>query len=693
MFVQPVDLTSALRPVLLPDETLLFVQDAIGLYQGQYKVTGQQNGQAYLTTHRVCYVDVLETRKNSVALELKAVEKIEYYAGFLKASPKITLFPKATRDISTGRSASHLGTPGSPFSVPARSSNPSVTPSRSSTPSAAPATWVCPICGFPNALPSSFDATTAGVHTDLPACSTCGVKPPLALILKVAIANASGRNESIPSIDASSKIANSTLRDAVHGLQTTYHDGSNALPEWSVSETVLGEPAQSPKASNQCPKCTFANHPSMLTCELCGTKLPHADRVPESQKYDGIPRQDSPESTLQDTKTLDANSSEPIKLSFRAGGSQVFYEKLKTALDQRKWLLHNAPPIPKPSSRSPNPSNGIQPPEPRKQVGIASLELSRETQRKANELTLTTSFADLSALMASAKDILALAESFAASSNTSSEAKSADTLLQESAAALGMVTTRNLLGRSLSNSSGADAPGSELYISELARSLAELLTDDSPPGGGILKREGGIMSTIDLWAVVNRSRGGLETITPAEFAAATRTWEKLNLPVRLRKFKNGVSVVQRRDWTDEKTVGMLLAWLAELHHPLDHDHPHSNHNNNSNRAEQLSEISAYHSYWGHPISPHSTALHFGWSLGVATEELQMAEEEGALCREETVEGVVYWENWILWGENGDEEKAEWIITQKQTQQEEEEEEEESENVKVIEENLRNVGIL
>jgi hypothetical protein len=34
MFLKPVDLTTALRPSLLPDETLLFVQDAVGLYQG-----------------------------------------------------------------------------------------------------------------------------------------------------------------------------------------------------------------------------------------------------------------------------------------------------------------------------------------------------------------------------------------------------------------------------------------------------------------------------------------------------------------------------------------------------------------------------------------------------------------------------------------------------------------------------------
>lgn len=34
MFLQPVDLTTALRPSLLPDEALLFVQDAVGLYEG-----------------------------------------------------------------------------------------------------------------------------------------------------------------------------------------------------------------------------------------------------------------------------------------------------------------------------------------------------------------------------------------------------------------------------------------------------------------------------------------------------------------------------------------------------------------------------------------------------------------------------------------------------------------------------------
>lgn len=101
MFFQSLDLTTALRPALLSEETLLFVQDAVGLYDGyeilsqmralnvtclliviadrKYKIPNLQNGHAYLTSHRICYVDNLEPRKSSIAIELKNIEKYEFY--------------------------------------------------------------------------------------------------------------------------------------------------------------------------------------------------------------------------------------------------------------------------------------------------------------------------------------------------------------------------------------------------------------------------------------------------------------------------------------------------------------------------------------------------------------------------------------------------------------------------------------
>jgi ESCRT-II complex subunit VPS36 len=77
MFFKSLDLTTALRPLLLPDEILLFVQDAVGLYEGKYKIQNYQNGHAYLTSHRVCYVAAEDPRKYSVAIDLKEIDRVE----------------------------------------------------------------------------------------------------------------------------------------------------------------------------------------------------------------------------------------------------------------------------------------------------------------------------------------------------------------------------------------------------------------------------------------------------------------------------------------------------------------------------------------------------------------------------------------------------------------------------------------
>jgi ESCRT-II complex subunit VPS36 len=223
-----------------------------------------------------------------------------------------------------------------------------------------------------------------------------------------------------------------------------------------------------------------------------------------------------------------------------------------------------------------------------------------------------SAFEDLEALMASAKEIIALAESFATSNGTSNSESSAV------ANALGLVTTKDMLG------SGSNSES--LYISELSRNLAEFLTDDAR---GVLRKAGGIISLVDLWAVFNRARGGVELVSPLDFEKAAQQWEKLKLPVRLRKFKSGVLVVQGSDRTDEKTIKALLVWLGDLH---------------SFPPEK--EVSWDWRAFGRGVTAQDAAERFGWSLGVAEEELEMAEERGAVCREVSVEGLRYWENWI-----------------------------------------------
>ena len=373
----------------------------------------------------------------------------------------------------------------------------------------------------------------------------------------------------------------------------------------------------------QCPRCTFLNHPSLLACELCGAPLLSTESKAADVLGENIVRPESPGPSLDGGSLAIDNDRECIKFSFRAGGEKIFHERLKGAMVQRKWLLQNAPPVPE---SSPGNAYGMmvgtdgqvrQPPERARTVGIAGLERQGLELRKKNEAVIGSAFEDLDALMASAKEVVALAESFAKKSDEGSA--DANQLIAESAKALDMVTTKDMLG----SSAGSES----LYLSEMSRNLAEYLTDDAK---GILRKEGGIMSLVDLWAVFNRARGGVELISPMEFEKAARLWEKLRLPVRLRQFKNGLLVVQQADRTDEKTIAQLLSVLHESHIP-----------------PSDFEVGGGNEAFGRGITAQEAAQRFGWSVGVASEELQMAEEKGALCREEGIEGLRFWENWIV----------------------------------------------
>ena len=448
----------------------------------------------------------------------------------------------------------------------------------------------------------------------LPPCLSCGIKPTFAHVLKAAIANAAGRRDSQPAGHA-----------PVQPLIESRSQGDDLLDGGylgAISDQTLSlrKPLQV-----QCPRCTFSNHPSLLACEMCGLSLVSS----QSTATDGYGihngRTESPGPSLEGSGQSLDNDNEGIKFSFRMGGDKIFHERLKSAMVQRKWLLQNAPPVPDSfaaindnQSQSYTVDGQARPTAKwERTVGIAGLERQNMDLRKKNEAVIGSAFEDLDALMASAKEIIELAESFA--KKPDKDSPDANQLIAESAQALDMVTTKDMLG--------SNAGSSSLYLSELSRNLAEFLTDDAK---GILRKEGGVMSLVDLWAVFNRARGGLELISPTEFAKAARLWEKLSLPVRLRQFKSGLLVVQQADRTDEKTIAQILSWLQGLHSSLPGE-----------------DVPWDCETYGRGITAQEAAQRFGWSVGVASEELEMAEEKGVLCREEGVEGLRFWENWIV----------------------------------------------
>ncbi|KAK4902494.1 Vacuolar protein-sorting-associated protein 36 [Elasticomyces elasticus] len=596
MFLRQLDLTTALRPSLYDEETLLFVQDGVGLYEGKFKIPNYQNGHAYLTSHRVCYVDNEDPRKYSVAVDLKDVDRPEFYAGFMKSSAKVTLFPKATK-----RSAQAIRSPipryASPSDALVRTGS-SAQRTAAASPKPAPArdinaTWICPICGLSNSVPKNFDPSTANEYTTLSPCQACGIKPPLALMIKASIAAMSNR----PAVTAPS------------------------TPRPSIEPSLMDGPTQ-PQTSKVCPRCTFHNHVWMSECELCHALLRTDEHEDVPISINNVQRPESPGPTLSGS-ILNDDTIETIKLSFRAGGEKAFLERLKQALVQRKWLLQSAPPVPRPAF-SPTQSNfgAISTPngQPRANtpvqriVGIAGLERRGAELRQNNQTVIGTAFEDLEALMTSAKEVIAMAEQFA--KQNGKDSAEARNILSDSASALGLITTKDMLGSGSSSET--------LYITELSRNLAEFLTDDRR---GVLRREGGIMSLVDLWAVFNRTRNGIELISPLDFEKAAEMWDQLRLPIRLRTFKSGLRVVQERSRTDDKTIATLLTWLREPQY-----------------AFPPAEDDLMGQTFGRGVTAQQTAERFGWSVGVATEELEMAEETGSVCRDQTLDGIRFWDN-------------------------------------------------
>ena len=544
----------------------------------------------------------------------------------MKSSPKITLFPKPGKRSSLQfRNGSNISGPHASTYNPTRSATAtplarSVSPYRhpfslSNGPKQPSATWICSICSFSNPLAANFDPTTANAHTPLPPCLTCGIKPELALVLKAAISSAS-RHQQAPS----------PCEVPVQPLLESHQQYNGEAPADYSRSNDPNEVDNGQKVSIRCHRCTFENHPSLTSCEICGAPLVTTNLKDTPLYQNGTHRPESPGPSLDGPNVPLDETPEYIKISFRDGGVKSFHERLKGAMIQRRWLLLTAP-MPQYDNpfdtyfegldSSPG-SSGVSTPSGRsKAVGIAGLERRGLELRKKNERMIGNAFEDLDTLRAFSKEILAVADSFAGKwSDASADAKS---IISESAASLGMVTTRTMLG----SSTGSDS----LYISELSRNLAEYLTDDRQ---GVLKKEGGIMSLVDLWAIFNQASNGIELNYPPEFEKAARLWEKLGLPVRLREFRNGLLVVQRHDWTDDESIAQLLAWLQDL------------------RLGPPNDGCEWDwGRFGKGVTAQEAAAQFGWSVGVATEELEMAEEKGALCREESIEGVRFWENWLI----------------------------------------------
>ncbi|KAJ3217173.1 Vacuolar protein-sorting-associated protein 36 [Dinochytrium kinnereticum] len=233
-----------------------------------------------------------------------------------------------------------------------------------------------------------------------------------------------------------------------------------------------------------------------------------------------------------------------------------------------------------------------------------------DEEKKQTDATLNEAFRDLDSLMAKASQMVKLAESIS-SKMAPSASSSMDSQLGGSSDQVAAFRSY-LVELGISSPVTKEAAGN-LYVRELSRELAEFLSK-------ILNPRRTMIPLVDLYCMMNRARG-VALISPSDLLSSTQHLQQLNLPFRLRKFdRSGLLVVERDVGGDgDLTVAeRVLEVLRENPGFLDR----------GVNACEWAEVE-------------------GVSVVLAVEQLGIAESKGKVCRDDTIEGLRFFENRIM----------------------------------------------
>lgn len=430
--------------------------------------------------------------------------------------------------------------------------------------------WICRICSYNNEISLDFDIENA----ELPKCISCGIRPSPEFIKK-------------------------TIED--DSVETDGTSSREGTPEVTRDD--------------QCPKCTFINHPSLKYCELCGSELKSSISKDLQSKLNqsstSINSSTSLDIKLESPETY--TSSKPyIKLSFRKGGEQNFQKHVTEAIDEIKWeILKNKGAINQNGTK-------LEKEQVKKTSGggIRGLERLGEQQRQQNENILSSSLNDLEQLMFKFQDILQLSNSFSKLIiNTNYRTFSNKTIIPS------MNIKRT----------------SALYHQELSRHISEYLINYE------LTKSSSIITSQDLFANYNRylivTEGfGTELSSPQDFNKALELFEALKLPIKLHKYeKSGLVVLSSMSGTsDYKTF--ITQFLREQESSFIY---------NKLKTQMLGMmdefyIKEFNFFKGNTISEISDK--FNWSYNITIEEIDKCIEAGTVVIDQNISGTFYFIN-------------------------------------------------
>ncbi|KAJ8291996.1 Vacuolar protein-sorting-associated protein 36 [Rhodotorula toruloides] len=493
---------------LYPDERILAHADGVGLYDGKDKSPQHDDGRAVLSSHRILFISSSRPHSNSVALDLSLVRQTEYWAGFVfKSSPKITLLlSDAGRGEQAGSgsngensgSTARPGTGGSATATGAKEND-----RLALIASAGDRSWVCRVCGMRN-----VPTVESGLK-----CTLCGVAMD-------------------PHASSSTPVTRLGTPRSASPKRPSTAAATAAPPSFDPAETG---------SRIACPVCTFLNHHSMATCEMCDSPLfgpastDHPPPRPASSASDTAP---------STSPTPPVPSATFVRLSFRRGGEKAFYAALKTALASKAWDLSS---LAAPSRKSLDAARagtpgGVQVGEQNSSssgAGIDAIMRGIDLDARDREDSLDEALRDLDSLMARAKNMIALAQSLNAQLAVTSATDPASVSAETAEAASLATSSLQSLGLLSAPVTAQDVADSSRYHAQLAQELATVLQK-----GQVMDKQGGVIGLDEVWCLWNRARG-VALVSPADLRAAARHLPTVSSSSRisLRVFPSGLHIL------------------------------------------------------------------------------------------------------------------------------------------------------
>ena len=238
-------------------------------------------------------------------------------------------------------------------------------------------------------------------------------------------------------------------------------------------------------------------------------------------------------------------------------------------------------------------------------LGIAGIRAARERERLAASKLGAEAFSDLESLMSKAKQIVVLTNRYRTAAEASVDGASASAT---SAGALAAARSIGIACPVTRDSVGNDA---SRYHEELAKEIGAFLA------AGPLDAAGGLMSMVDVWCHYNRARGA-DLVSPDDAMDAAALLESLRLGMKLRVFDSGVAVIQSDAQSDEAVAKRVLLLAQDATHAKD--------------GIGVIDVCAAFPNVGIPV---------------AQRMLDESERCGALCRDDSTEGLRFFPNVFL----------------------------------------------